>query len=120
MKPIEMAKRFVPRPIRVLANKLLNSRLRILPFPPVYCQDGLASGHNCDFLHDKKFAAAYKAGFETNSSAGVHVHWRSHVACWAASHAMKLHGDFVECGVNRGGLALTTIKYTDFDKSGFN
>jgi hypothetical protein len=41
--------------------------------------------------------------------------WRAYTACWAASHAARLPGDFVECGVNRGGLALTILEYLDFN-----
>jgi hypothetical protein len=36
------------------------------------------------------------------------------VACWAAHHACSLVGDFVECGVYRGGLASTVMEYVGF------
>jgi len=36
------------------------------------------------------------------------------VACWAAQHAKSLPGDFVECGVNRGGMARAVMEYVDF------
>lgn len=43
--------------------------------------------------------------------------WRAYTACWAASYAATLPGDFVECGVNRGGMALTIMEYLDFNAS---
>ena len=36
--------------------------------------------------------------------------------CWAAERGANLEGDFVECGVNRGGYALSVIKYVEFEK----
>jgi len=33
---------------------------------------------------------------------------------WAAYHAKKLKGDFVECGVGKGSLAMSNITYIDF------
>jgi hypothetical protein len=44
--------------------------------------------------------------------------WRVYTACWAASHAVNLPGDFVECGVNRGGMALTIMEYLNFNSLG--
>ncbi len=79
-----------------------------------YNQDGLACVHKCDFLHDPRFQEAYSAGKATQSWKESSIHWRVQVACWAASHAIKLEGDFVECGVNRGGLAIATILFSDF------
>jgi len=40
--------------------------------------------------------------------------WRFHLATWAASQAMNLEGDFVECGVWHGWLSNAICKYTDF------
>jgi len=46
------------------------------------------------------------------------IHWRAHVICWAAQKGLSVKGDFVECGVNRGGLACTVIDYTDLCSTG--
>jgi hypothetical protein len=59
---------------------------------------------------------AYQLGESTGSWDGGKVHWRAHVACWAAERAKSLEGDFVECGVNKGGLALTVMHYVEFQK----
>lgn len=76
-----------------------------------YDQDGLKTLHNADFMHDPKFMKAYKAGTSTGSWNGSAVHWRAFVACWAADIGSRLEGDFVECGVNKGGLAFTVAEY---------
>jgi O-methyltransferase len=81
--------------------------------PLTYNQDGLATRHNADFIKDRKFASAYAAGKATGSWGDEKIHWRAFVACWAAERALSLDGDFVECGVNRGGLARAIIEFTD-------
>ena len=88
-----------------------------VPGPLTYNQDGLASKHNCDFIRDDRFSKAYAAGKDTGSWGTSEVHWRAYVACWAAQRGMALEGDFVECGVNKGGLASTVLHYTGLDKT---
>jgi hypothetical protein len=39
-----------------------------------------------------------------------------YVVLWAAEQAWKLEGDFVECGVYRGGLARAILQYLDWPK----
>jgi O-methyltransferase len=90
--------------------------------PLTYNQDGLATRHNCDFMHDKLFQESYSYGKSTGSWNGswgeADIQWRAYVACWAANKAKNLEGDFVECGVNRGGLARTIIHYVNFNDLG--
>lgn len=81
---------------------------------PRYHSDGVTTVHNADFQSDPQFARAYQKGKETGSWGGTEIKWRAFVACWAAEHAMHLEGDFVECGVNRGGLAMTVMEFTRF------
>ena len=76
-----------------------------------YDEDGLISLHDATFAEDARFAAAYRAGVATGSWSGASIRWRAHVACWAASIGARLEGDFVECGVNRGGLARTVADF---------
>lgn len=40
--------------------------------------------------------------------------WRLHVLCWAAGNALRLDGDFVECGVFRGFCSAVAARYLDF------
>jgi O-methyltransferase len=107
---------------RILPERVLDS-LRHLRWPdsylavsgpPSFNADGLASWHNFEFADDPKFRAAYASGERTGSWKGSDIRWRAHVACWAAANAARLDGDFVECGVNRGGLSRTVIEYVDW------
>jgi hypothetical protein len=70
--------------------------------------------HVADFCEDPRFVAAYKKGRSTGSWGKVDLRWRAYTACWAAELALRLPGDFVECGVNRGGLALAVMEYVNF------
>jgi hypothetical protein len=75
--------------------------------------DGMLTIHNADFAKTPAFSEAYDAGESTKSWLGQNVGWRMHVICWAAAMGLKRPGDFVECGVSRGGSALTVLKYTN-------
>tara|TARA_R110000868_G_scaffold32825_8_gene119655 strand:+ start:467 stop:1258 length:792 start_codon:yes stop_codon:yes gene_type:complete len=77
-----------------------------------YCQDGLATWHNADFMREERFAKAYDSG--VSASPGKTVHWRIHVGIWAASRALQIEGDFVECGVFTGDLSKAICEYFDF------
>jgi O-methyltransferase len=79
-----------------------------------FSEDGLTTLHNADFLHEPRFRRAYDLGKATGSWYGCDLRWRIHVLLWAASHAAHLPGNFVECGVNRGGFARAIIDYIDF------
>lgn len=78
--------------------------------------DGLVTTHNSDFINDPLFAESYKLGKSTGSWGNADLEWRAYIACWAAEKGKRLEGDFVECGVNRGGLALTVMNYTGFNQ----
>ena len=84
--------------------------------PDAYFQDGLLTVHNSDFRKDPKFRDAYKVGKETGSWGRQDVEWRAYICCWAAWSVRNKRGDFVECGVNRGGLSRTVMRYIEFDK----
>lgn len=81
-----------------------------------YVQDGLATVHHCRFMADDAFMRAYRAGQATGSWRERDIHWRVHVACWAAQHAAELPGDWVECGVYRGGLAMAVAEYVHLER----
>ncbi len=114
---------------RKLAFRLLPSRMvstirafknpdLLIPFGDVtYNQDGLITRHSADFISDSRFAESYKKGKETESWGNSEIHWRAFVACWAADRGLRIDGDFVECGVNKGGLSRTVMEYVDFSTS---
>jgi O-methyltransferase len=79
-----------------------------------YTEDGLAARRLTSFLYSEKFNAAYDAGKRTGSWGTMDLRWRVFVACWAAGHAKMIPGDFVECGVNRGGMSRAVMEYIEF------
>jgi len=81
-----------------------------------YSEDNLFTLNAAPFLNEENFLRAYNFGAQTNSWHGLSIRWRAYIACWAAAYASKLDGDFVECGVNRGGLARAIIDYTGFER----
>jgi O-methyltransferase len=97
--------------------------------PPVYEADHLAVWQkNVAFLDDERFRHAYQHGlasgpafdFFGDGNPDPQIEWRVHVCCWAALHAARLPGDFVECGVNTGLVSLAVCDYIDFNATGKN
>jgi O-methyltransferase len=83
-----------------------------------YNADGLATIHNSEFLRDPRFVRAYRFGMRTTATRmlDLHIEWRAWIAIWAAEQALRVPGDFVECGVNTGILAGTIADWTGFGK----
>jgi hypothetical protein len=75
--------------------------------------------HDCSFMTEPRFAAAYEDARETGSWCGpwgqASIHWRAHTLCWAGQTACNLDGDFVECGVDHGGTAMLLHRYLRLD-----
>jgi len=72
------------------------------------------TAHVADFCRDPRFQVSYNRGKATGSWDSTDLRWRVYVACWAAERALSLDGDFVECGVNRGGMSLSVMDYVGF------
>lgn len=83
-----------------------------------YASDGLYTLRNADFLQDPRFVKATQAAKRATNYENYRHTWRTHVSLWAASHGMKLEGDFVECGVWKGFNARAIFEYLDFTNSG--
>lgn len=97
---------------------LINLAYMLYRAPGAYFQDGLLSVHSSDFRKDVKFREAYRLGKATGSWGRQDVEWRAYVCCWAAWSVRHKPGDFVECGVNRGGLSRAVMHYVDFASLG--
>jgi hypothetical protein len=93
-----------------------------LTVPPIeeghiYDQDGLRSQHNHEFMNDAGFQTAYARGIQATGM-DYCWHWRAYIGLWTARCALKLPGDFVECGVAKGFLSSAIMKFLDWDKTG--
>lgn len=111
-----LAQKFLPRRI-FHSLRILKKPGSYFPLEAVtYNQDGLITVHNADFINDEAFKRAYKMGENLDSWWSAQIQWRVHVLFWAATRAVNLEGDFVECGVNRGGFARSIIEYIDFEQ----
>ena len=70
-----------------------------------YADDGLLTMHGDQFRRDPDFQAAYARGIQATHGIDPRFEWRAHIALWAASRALRVPGDFVECGVNAGFIS---------------
>ena len=109
-----------PVPARELAIRSVVDHLRDrvpIDTMPAFAGDNLVSWHNPEFLADPAFERAVELGNARRSWFSIHdVRWRYHVILWAAWRATRLDGDFVECGVNRGGFSRAVVDYVDFGR----
>ena len=107
---------------KITKQSTTNSNHKVSP-QPIYDQDSLCTSHNHDFMSDPMFITAYQRGLKTCDKDHIlltggpkhQIHWRVHVALWAASHAKLLEGDFVECGVDRGIFSSSIMAYLNWN-----
>lgn len=81
-----------------------------------YKQDGLWTIHNADFLRNPDFISAYAHAVAAEGK-DHSVQWRLHILFWAASTAMRLSGDFIECGVNKAHYSTGIMDYLEWNKT---
>ncbi len=103
----------------------MEERLRVwgLRGQPSYDENSLTTwSQSVDFLTDPKFISAYSRGMNSGHMFGgpggsrdLNIRWRIAIYCWAARHASRLPGDFVDCGTNTGIFALAICEYIDFN-----
>ena len=79
-----------------------------------YAEDGLFSIHGPRFRTDQRFRSAYNRGVTASLGVDPHFEWRVHIALWAATKALSVPGDFVECGVNAGFISSAIMSYLDW------
>lgn len=79
---------------------LFNTRSR-----DCYACDGLFTANNDHFRDNEVFKSAYSRGIQASGGIDPKIEWRVHVALWAAQSAIRVDGDFVECGVNAGFIS---------------
>jgi hypothetical protein len=110
--------RTVPQSFAVNLEFPLSDGRTLVQGPLTYDTDGLATQHNADFLREPRFAEAYRAGLAVPHPYGdaAHFEWRVYIACWLASNALRIPGDFVECGVATGILSRAICSYVSFEQ----
>lgn len=81
--------------------------------PGVFAGDNLITfGRSLGFLDDSDFTTAFfRSAQEMTEKAAL---WRTYVLCWAAWQALRLEGDFVECGCYKGTSARIVVDYVNF------
>lgn len=115
-QPVEASKMGIKDYIKKLMRNHGLAVFRLPSGAEIYESDGLASMHDHSFLDDPRFRAAYQRGVAAGGN--IAWHWRVHIGLWAARTAANLDGDFVECGVNRGFLSSSIMKYLEWDTLG--
>lgn len=85
----------------------------------IYDFDGLQTSHNHDFMEDAGFKDAYQRAMKAAGS-DYQIYWRLHIALWAAKTSLKVPGDFIECGVNKGFVSSAVMRCLDWSKVGRN
>jgi hypothetical protein len=83
-----------------------------------YHQDGLYTVHSDHFRQDSTFREAYGRGIQASEGVDPGIEWRVHIAIWAARAALRVPGDFVECGVNAGFISSAIMKALDWNAIG--
>lgn len=114
-------KQRVKRALRPVAKRLEEPTRRLARGGlPTYEGDGLTVWSKpAAFLSDPRFVRAYQKGMDSGQQIAdeLHIEWRVHVILWAATHALKVPGDFVECGVNTGIYSLALADFVDLDST---
>ena len=83
-----------------------------------YACDGLNTLHNDSFRRDPAFRDAYARGLRANQGIDPQWEWRAHVAMWTAMNAVRIAGDFVECGVNNGFISSAIMQRLNWQDGG--
>ncbi|WP_019500999.1 TylF/MycF/NovP-related O-methyltransferase [Pseudanabaena sp. PCC 6802] len=82
-------------------------------FGQMFASDMLIALHrNLTFWTEPGFENSFLSTARDNQEKSLA--WRLHTLTWAASHALHVEGDFVECGVFQGFSSAVICKYLNF------
>ena len=104
-----MVKRWIRGLLESAGYVVFNTRSR-----EYYARDSLFTANTDHFLDDPDFQAAYARGVKASGGVDPQMEWRVHVALWAARIAVRVPGDFVECGVNAGFVSSAIMQRLDW------
>ena len=100
--------------IKIIKDKLLS--FSILLGGDSYLSDAFfAWGRELGWIRDDAFLNSCERSKPSKKDLGVNssIAWRSHIACWAASHACNTTGDFFEFGCHAGYTACLTRDFVN-------
>lgn len=125
---IDLLKPFFPVAVKRIAKFIIfpGAVKRIAKLAAIenvtYAADGFVTSHHVEFLNNDRFNSSYRGALKDVPELlrGTEIEWRAHICCWAASQAIHLEGDFIECGVWYGILSKTICEYTDFGRQNRN
>jgi hypothetical protein len=100
---------------KLVKNVLARAGYTVLSTRGRYMQDGLVTLHNDGFRSRQDFQDAYRRGIAASNGVDPEFEWRVHVALWAASAALRVPGDFVECGVNAGFMSSAIMQRLEWN-----
>lgn len=114
--------KFAPTIVRNFRSRAVKKIKRTIAPSRAYSfnSDGFSTTHFLGFRSDHKFNESFATAIKSlpkeglfNSEYAKGLEWRAHICAWAANQAIKLRGDFVECGVWHGLLSKTICEYLD-------
>lgn len=79
-----------------------------------FCGDGMAVFRNIGFYWDPIFRRGYNRGVQA-AGTDCGTEWRFHTCLWAAQNALRIEGDFVECGVGRGFMSSGIMEVLEWN-----
>ena len=126
---VQILKRFMRLPIYLVTlnylavKSAITGQLNIIERKDnSFMGDGMATTLYVPFMHDDKFQSAYEDAISSidketaDLMRNQDIRWRAHIVTWAAKQAIKIDGDFVECGVWWGILSKVICNYTNFEQ----
>ncbi|MFN7939531.1 MAG: TylF/MycF/NovP-related O-methyltransferase [Bryobacteraceae bacterium] len=100
---------------RALQYLLGQAGYRVFNLRKHYGSDGLYTVHTPRFRAHAGFTGAYERGVKSSHGVDPAFEWRVHVALWAAKQALRVRGNFVECGVNAGFMSSAIMHHLDWN-----
>ncbi len=104
----------IPEDKRERFDQAVNDILSIFPGYSYAGDMMITLSKNLTFAGDSRFMTSFNSAAKSDQEKSLL--WRLHVLAWAASHAIHIPGDFVECGVLHGFASAVVCNYLDFAK----
>jgi len=110
---LHRTRRWIRRLLESRGYVVFNTRSR-----DYYAHDSLFTTNSDHFRGYRAFQSAYARGVKASGGIDPQIEWRLHVALWAALTAVRIPGDFVECGVNAGFVSSAIMQRLEWQRVG--